>query len=414
MKSSHLLIATLTLALSAFGQSVGGSSSGGSSTSGSAPTAGAAPAVQGTTATGTGSATATNTTPGAQPAAPGMSGSTVAPGTQGATQNNTGVPTGASNNTAGIQPTAPGTAGTTNTTAPAGNTGFNATTGLTNTLSTSGGYVYNSAPASPPLLVTPIVHLGSVTPGVGATGSAGGNPVGATSFPNSLSSPPPPVTIVPEISYPGEAMNSATVAAGRVIAIGPPVPDLGPGAGENSAYAGQQPLPQGESLAEYAAKFRSKNQNQSAHVYTNADVDRINQQTGGVTGTAVNAGNPPGVTTPAGNNSQPAVGQPAGQPQTTPGVTTPQPNQPRSPFTPHPQAEMGSSPMQQPAEMAQANPPAQPGSAAGATDNGAAANTETSQSSGQNQPTLPRSASPLPLMAVMGFLAATAGMFLRR
>ena len=51
MKSSHLLIATLTLALSAFGQSVGGSSSGGSSTSGSAPTAGAAPAVQGTTDT---------------------------------------------------------------------------------------------------------------------------------------------------------------------------------------------------------------------------------------------------------------------------------------------------------------------------------------------------------------------------
>ena len=337
MKGSHLLIATLTLALTAFGQSVGGASSGGTS-SGSATTAGSAPGVQGTTATST------------------------------------------------------------------------ATTGLTNGVSTSGGYVYSSAPASPPLLVTPIVHLGSVTPGAGATASAGGNPVGASSFSNSLSSPP--VTIVPEISYPGEAMNSATTAEGRVIAIGPPVADLGPGAGANSAYAGQHALPQGESLAEYAAKFRSRNQNQSAHVYTNADVDRINQQTGGVTGTAVNAGNNPGTATPAGNSSMPAVGQPAGQTPTMPGITAPaqrQNPQPPSPFTPHPQAQLDANPTQQPSEMAQATPPAPTGSTAAAAEN-----SETSQSSGEKQRSLPRSASPLPLMAVMGFLAATAGMFLRR
>ena len=372
MKGSRLLIATLTLSLAAFAQSKGGVSAG-ATTGGAAPsgaaTAGAMPGTTGATGTGiTTTGPASNNTAGAQPAAPGTAGATTAPGMQGTSANTTGVPSAASDNTAGTQPLAPGATGT-------------STTNVGNGTFISGGYLYTgSGPASVPLLVTPTAHLEIMTPGIGATNSTGPLPAGA-----------------------GQQ--------GRAIAIGPLVPSLPMGT-ENSAYSSEQSLPNGESLAEYAARFRTRNQNQSAHVYTNADVDRLNQQTGGLTGTAVNAGNNPGTAAPAGNSTLPVVSQPAGQMPASPAVAAPatprqNPQPQANPVIPHPQAEMGTAPLQQPTEMAQATPPARPGSSA------AEASTQ-SEKSESGKATLPRSASELPLMAVMGFLAAIAGMFLRR
>lgn len=77
---------------------------------------------------------------------------------------------------------------------------------------------------------------------------------------------------------------------------------------------------------------------------------------------------------------------------------------------------MGSNSGQQPTEMAQATPPAAPGTAAqgGAASSNASAGAADQNNQQNDGRTLPRSASPLPLMAVLGFFAAGAGMFLRR
>jgi hypothetical protein len=347
MKASLLLIATLSLALGAFGQGTGGTSSG--------------------TSAGSGTPSAAK-----------------------------GTPAPASNNNAGAQAAAPGMTDASET----------STTTGSSTGSDTGGYVYGGATASQPLLVTPVVHLGGVTPGVGATSSTAGNPVGATSFPDSANTPP--VTIVPQM-----AMPEANAASGKPIAIGPPVADLGP-ASDNSAYQSASANDQDESVAQYAARFRSRNQNQAAHVYTNADVDRLNQQTGGVTGAAVNAGATPGAAPASNSSGMPVVSQPVGQPQAAPGVATPAtPHtnpQPQGPFTPRQQAQGENTPTQQPAEMAQANPPAMP--AAGQPSAAQAAHApDDSAASGR---TLPRSASPLPLMACLGLVAGAAGLYLRR
>ena len=415
MKGPGLLIATLTLALAAFGQGSGpksGGAPGGGATPGMQGTTGGAagtaavPGVQGTTGGATGPAAApSNTTAGTQPAAPGMSGTAATPGVQGSTSNDTGTPSAPGINTPGVQPIAPGTAGTTNTGTVPNSTG----------VVTNGGYVYNGAPASPPLLVAPIVHLGATTPGVGATDATPGNAVGATSYNGPATTPPPPETLVPEVSLPA----GSALAPQPPIAIGPAVLDRGISS-MNSAYDAQasQSLPEGESLAQYAARFRTQRQSQSAHVYTNTDVDRLNQQTGGLSGSAVSAGNPAGAPPPRTSPMQPAVSQPAGQAQ--PGIAMPTapatPPQPQQTPIPHAQAGMGSNSGQQPTEMAQATPPAAPGTAAqgGAASSNASAGAADQNNQQNDGRTLPRSASPLPLMAVLGFFAAGAGMFLRR
>lgn len=387
MKGSTVLIAALTLSLAAFGQSKG-TTSGGSTASGATATG-----VQGTTTTGTGTASApSNNTAGVQPNAAGMNGA-VSTGTQGTTTTGTGTATAPSDNTAGVQPLAPGMTGSTGSTATS-----------TGPLVTNGGYVTNGAPVSAPILVAPIVHLGSPTPGAGASNSTNGLPVGATSNPGATLGTPSPVGIVPEIAT-GPAQQGGSTA----IAVGPPAVDRGVGE-FSSIYDTTETAADGRSLAELAAQSRTKSGVQSAHVYTNADVDRMNEQTGatgGITGAATNAGNSstPGAIT-GGSNS---VAQPAGaaQPQTTPGVATPV--KPQANPIPHEQSQLGA---RDTSEMAQANPPARPGSASAAQDNTAAQNT-----SGENEKagrTLPRASSPLPLVAVLGFFAAAGGMFLRR
>jgi hypothetical protein len=157
----------------------------------------------------------------------------------------------------------------------------------------------------------------------------------------------------------------------------------------------------GKSLGEIARENRQREAGANAHVYTNQDIERINQrpqtQVGGVTGTAVGAGT---ATQPQPPDNMPAVSQPTANPPNNPGVSQPVPPS----NTPPPDQSHAIAPPMTPAnpprEIAQTNPPAN-------SQNQPAP----SPSAERNQ--LPRSGSILPMMTLVGFLAAGAGLLSR-
>ncbi len=279
-------------------------------------------------------------------------------------------------------------------------------------LSTNTGTAVIIAPPSAPLVVTPEIHLTTVNPAAGATNATPGNTAGAANATTSIPVQPTIITTVPQYATAG---STITQTAPPQESLGAPlsVPATAPGAGmvvlNNSLLFDRGVGPGstlvaggntgGKSLGEIARDYRQREATMNAHVYTNQDIQRLNQQpgvtVGGMTGAAVNAGN---AAQPQPSGNAPAVSQPTpAQPQ-NPGVSQPVPpasNPPQSRLVP-PMSESNQ-------QMAQATPPPNP-----AEQNQTA--TPTPQ---HKQRTLPGGGSILPLVGLVGFLAAGAGLLSR-
>ncbi len=295
-----------------------------------------------------------------------------------------------------------------------------------NGLSTNTGTAVIIAPPSAPLLVTPEVHLTTVVPAApGATSATPGNVAGATSSSTNMPVQPRLQTTVPEYATSGATVTqtpgpqattapvtTSTTVGGATITTGTPgtgvivvnnqnLPlDLGVGTPTAVGAFGNTG---GRSLGEIAREMRSREAGANAHVYTNQDIQRINQQPavtiGGMSGAAVGAGN---ATQQQPSGNMPVVSQPTTNPQPNQGVSQPVPqNPPQSEAVP---PSLGQTPRQ----MAQANAPANPAEQDAQSNENAT--TGATRSSGRQ---LPPSGSILPLMAVFGFLAASAGLLAR-
>ncbi len=404
MKRWALLFTLITVSLWAVAQTSGGSAGG--STAGGARTGGAA-------TSGAGAASGAAQTP-----------------TNGTTA---GTPMATNGATGGVQPIS----GTFN----GGNTGFNtmpanngqvsngASSGATSTsngvvsgLNTATGTAFVSGSSLPPLLTPPEVHLSTVAPSAGATNATPGNVAGAVNSTLTMPQPPRIVTTVPEIS--SSSANVFMTPAPQQVPGASPLSYTAPGPGPTGPYntgvgvsisggvmtsyldrgvgsgtATVAGSAGGTPLGDMARENRQHNAAQNAHTYTNADIQRINQQpavtVGGMTGAAIGNG---GATAQPANNP-PAVSQPAGStPSSNPGVSTPVPPANNPPET----SSMTPSPSRnQPVQMAQANPPANP-----------AQETQSAQPARRGRQ-LPRSGSVLPLVALVGFAATAAGLMAR-
>jgi hypothetical protein len=243
-------------------------------------------------------------------------------------------------------------------------------------------------PVSPPLLVAPQVYLGGPLPQVGATNATEGNTAGAANATGQIPSPPTTPAMVPEIN-----MGEGTVYTIPVpLATSSPVMNLGvtgsAGTSEAPAMAERFELgvraPEsgtgldGRSLGEIAREYRQREQNMQARVYTNEDINRMASASGGMAGVAAAAAAAPPSANNGAVNNAPAVAAPAG--------VSPIPGGVAQPVSPPPQ------------------PQAQP-----STPPPAAAQNQTGTQEGQ----LPHSASFLPLVAVVGFLATAIGLLSR-
>lgn len=189
-------------------------------------------------------------------------------------------------------------------------------------VNTSTGTAVIVAPPWQPSLVTPIAHLGTAAPVVGATSATSGNMAGAMSSTMATISAPAPVPMVAEIrnQVPVVMVNSQAGASpilpetsGATIsgATSPAVP-FNTGVGSFSGAYEVGTLAENQtSLGELAREFRGKRATEQARTFTNEDVQRMNQTTGtslvGGTSGAVTAA-PGTMTQPAGN--APAVAQP--------------------------------------------------------------------------------------------------------
>jgi hypothetical protein len=288
-------------------------------------------------------------------------------------------------------------------TAPAPIPGYNPAYGYINT----GGYV-TSGPAYGWSLYAPIVHLGTPPAAVGATNATLGNMAGATNSTLEVVPVTTPAGPVVEVmnpvptTMPGQP-GTAAVAPGTTAAAGAPAPlnlGVGPAPGLVAMTSGID----GPNLGEIARTYRQKDATARVRTYTNDDIQRINQQSGGTAGTAINAGTstttspgqPAGTTNPAANPANPSTMTPENTPRTTPQT---QPAQPQRTPPPPLGASQSSSPPQDATLMAQAMPPE-----------------NASQSGGNQAPAagqLPRTGSLLPIVAVVGLLAAAAGLVAR-
>ena len=293
------------------------------------------------------------------------------------------------------------------------------------------GAAVAQAPFSPPLVVTPTITLGTPPLQIGATNATPGTYAGANNAPPPIAATPSLPQVIPQISttvpvihevgpqiFVGNPANLPMSGSPVVSAPGEAVMfDMGISDGSVS------PSGVGNTdLAQVAASSRRRENAQAGHLYTNQDIARINQQTGtgGLTGAAVNAGTSEnnGAITPApgeaavGANTgatQPAPPAAAEPQKPSPYVNSPfQPKLPTTqtppaPTTPHEQA--ATPPETQ--EMAQATPPAQPSAEQAQEAQSAPAPTNKAKQ-------LPRAASVLPLLAVLGMAAAATGVLTRK
>jgi hypothetical protein len=298
--------------------------------------------------------------------------------------------------------------------------------------STNTGTAVIIAPPSAPLLVTPEAHLTTVVPQVGASNATPGNIAGAANSTATMPVPPRISTTVPQFSgsaatvtvtpapaetsegsssFTGNApSNTGTTATGTPIVIvnHSRLFDRGVGSGSSVGTSDTG----GKSLGDLARENRQHEAGVNARVYTNQDIERINQQpaaqVGGMAGAAVGAGNATGQQQQPASDNMPAVAQPStNPPPSNPGVSqpvppsnTPPPDQSQA-IPPSPLNQM---PERQPTQMAQANPPANP------ADQNAQGSSGTEQRADRQ---LPGSSSILPIMTLVGVLAAGAGLMAR-
>ena len=264
---------------------------------------------------------------------------------------------------------------------------------------TSAGPVIPAATTSAPIVFAPVFHLG-----VGQT-----QPVNASG------------TVLEAAQEQAQMQQQAQGQAGATVEITNPAP-MNVQVTPSQTQAGAQPFNFG--VAEFSTAAASPTDQRSlgdiarslkkgnavnAKTYTNQDIDRINQQFGGSAGVAANNEPANGViTAPADNdgNAAPALGAPA-QPQQQNNAPARSPFGPRgnapaaSPTQPDrdntPRADASQPGASAPVVTAQNNPPANP-----ADENAATTKAE-----------LPRAASRLPLMGVLGFMTVVAGIFVR-
>lgn len=275
-------------------------------------------------------------------------------------------------------------------------------------VNTSTGTAYVNAPPSQPLIVAPIGHLGTAAPVAGATSATPGNMAGAVSSTMAAVPAMPPVPMVAEISngVPVVVVSGPQAGASPILqstselTIGgasPPVARFNTGVGSFSGgYAVGNLAENQTSLGEIARDFRARRASEQARTFTNDDVQRLNQGGGGTSGVVTGAAGT--MTQPTGN--APAVAQPQTMnPPAHPGVATPVPAQPQT-NQPPPMSQMQSGTS---TVIAQAAPPA------GMEQRQAAPGGAETQRRGQ----LPPAASVLPLMALVGVLAAAAGLLAR-
>ncbi len=266
--------------------------------------------------------------------------------------------------------------------------------GLAQVVVTPAGWATASGPAvtivqpGAASLAAPIVTLGTTSPSpVGATNATANNVAGAT---NATVGNVPPVVSATQMQAQYSSPYASVVGAGSEYQPPAPVaeaPSASSSAGIfnfgaaqfNSAY-NLPPQPE-TSLGEVARDWRQKKQTENARTYTNQDISRIQALPGGgMSGTAVNTGTEATPTNvPAANTA--AVANPF-EPKGLP-----------------------------PETMAQASAPQ--GTAA-PQEQGAAQSATSTEQQGATEATLPRSASPLPTLLLLGVLAITAGLVTSR
>ena len=267
---------------------------------------------------------------------------------------------------------------------------------------TQSGPAYPAVPVSPPILYPPIVHLGE-----GQT-----QPIQATAQSNGVM-PAPEVQQQQQNTAPNQQQPFEFGSAQF---------------GEAATEVGLDS--NGESLAEIAREMRQKPNGTNARVYTNEDLQSL--PAGSAGGAAASVNSNAGDWSP--NNG---IINPEGQPQNS--VAAPARNEsttgtqgPRSPFAPSSNVpanntgiEQDNSPQSQArepeidpfaqrpgtTEMAQSSPPANPAD----QNNAAQANPSAGPfgNNGANAQKLPKTASRLPLLGVLGLFTVTIGIFVR-
>lgn len=244
---------------------------------------------------------------------------------------------------------------------------------------------------SVPAINTPVTHVGPQ--------AQQGQP-GSESVPSTPSTPgeveiqnPGPMTL--------QLSPANNAASGPVMNLGAASyeqnPFLGSGSNNNN----------NESLGEVAREMKQKEQTANAKTYTNADIDKLNQSTGvsngAMSASATNSSWPAnnGVITPPPQGSIAAPAQNQSTTGTVPATQEPPQVGPQS--NAKPSAE-------RPYEMAQNNP-----SNAGIPQQSAESNNESSANSNNasTKATLPKTASRLPLLGVLGFFSISMGLFVR-
>ncbi len=239
-------------------------------------------------------------------------------------------------------------------------------------------------------MAAPVVNLEPVSPSpVGATNATGNNVAGAT---NATIGNVPPVVNATEMRPQWAVPYPTVVGAGSEYQTSAlPASTLSPATPSTSFNFGAaqfdslySPVPQPQvSLGEVAREWRQKEQTANARTYTNEDINRIQAQSGGISGTALNAGtaavpgNTPAGTAPVGGNAAAPSAQPS----------NPLPNM-----------------------MAQNSVPQSPATSEGQN----ATQASPGEPQGGTRATLPRAASPLPTLLLLGLLAITAGLVTSR
>lgn len=261
---------------------------------------------------------------------------------------------------------------------------------------TNSGIVIPTPPLAAPPTAPNAAFVSQSNVPVGATNATGANLAGATdstignvpgiSFASSsqlVTTAPPGAVAAPQ----GYAEQAGAASGSSVITTGTFTPGtFNPGVGQfSSAYTpaavssvyDMVPSTQGRSLAEIAAENRARVQEAgNTRLYTNQDIEHINQQTGGMAALAATAGSMNTGTPP---ETQPAVGT---------GTAA------RSPFAPPVATEQPQATQPTP----ETGPGAEPPAASGPTQ----------------KSRLPATATFLPLLFVLGILAGAAGLFSSR
>jgi len=204
-----------------------------------------------------------------------------------------------------------------------------------------------------------------------------------------------------------QAATTATPSATEVVPV-----NLGVASAENPDGNDTS----GRPLGDIAREMKQQAQTANAKTFTNADIQKLEQQnSGGITGATTNANatntewpaNNGVITPPPADNGQGTIAAPPSQTPSTTGNGPFSPSGSNNESTNPPQANAKPS-ADRPYEMAQNNP-----SNAGIPQDNDAANSAPSSASENSSAKLPKTASRLPLLGVLGFFSISMGLFVR-